>query len=405
MHSQKVFENGLTALSEEMAHVRSVSFGLLIKSGSRFETPGLEGISHFLEHMVFKGNEKLSAFQIAEGFDLLGASIDAFTAKEYTCFYVKMVDDKLPEVMKLLSEMLLAPAFLEKEIEKEKGVVLEEIKMYLDTPDEFTFDAFLKGIYGGHSLGQPILGFENTVNSFNQKNTSAYYQKFFAPQNTIMAAAGNIKKEEFNALVEKYFGGWHNSNFTPSLEAPSFVFAPENIERKLEQVHVCLGTEGLAFKHQDRYKFLVMNEILGGSMSSRLFQEVREKRGLCYAISSMTESHTDSGVFFVYAATDKEKLQELVKVIRTELDKIQLNITDKELERIKQQVKSGYILSMESSVNRMSRLIKQQYYRDRFMDLEGIMQEIEKIKKEDLMSFAEKLFVKDRMKLLTVGPT
>ncbi|OGF46264.1 MAG: hypothetical protein A2452_01200 [Candidatus Firestonebacteria bacterium RIFOXYC2_FULL_39_67] len=405
MHSQKTFKNGLTVLSEEMAHVRSVSFGILVKSGSRFETPGLEGISHFLEHMLFKGNEQLSAFQIAEGFDMLGASIDAFTAKEYTCFYVKMVDDKLPEVMKLLSEMLLKPDFLDKEIIREKGVVLEEIKMYLDTPDEFTFDAFLKGIYGGHSLGKPILGFENTVNSFDQKNTTAYYHKFFAPQNTIMAASGNIKQDEFYALVEKYFCGWQKGGFLPELEPPGFVFEAENIERKLEQVHICLGTEGLAFKHEDRYKLLVMNEILGGSMSSHLFQEVREKRGLCYAISSLTESHTDSGVFFVYAATDKEKLPELIKVISAELDKIKLNITDKELERVKQQVKSGYILSLESSVNRMSRLLKQEYYNDKFLDLDGIMEEIEKVKKEDLMGFAEKLFVKQRMKLLTVGPS
>ena len=404
MHSQKVFKNGLTALSEEMAHVRSVSFGLLIKSGSRFETPGVEGISHFLEHMVFKGNENLSSFQIAEGFDLLGASIDPFTSKEYTCFYVKMVDDKLPEVMKLLSEMLLKPAFLDSEIAKEKGVVLEEIKMYLDTPDEFTFDAFLKGIYGGHALGKPILGYENTVNAFNNKNTTAYYKKYFAPQNTIMAAAGNIKQEKFYELVEKYFGGWEKGNFTPGLTSPGFVFEHEKIEKKLEQVHLCLGTEGLAFKHEDRYKLLVMNEILGGSMSSHLFQEVREKRGLCYAISSLTESHTDSGVFFVYAATDKEKLPELVSVIKDELEKIKLNITDKELVRIKQQVKSGYIISMENSVNRMSRLIKQKYYDDKFLELDGIMEEIEKIKKEDLMGFAEKLFVANRMKLLTVGP-
>ncbi|OGF45053.1 MAG: hypothetical protein A2231_00640 [Candidatus Firestonebacteria bacterium RIFOXYA2_FULL_40_8] len=405
MYSQKVFKNGLAVLSEEMAHVRSVSFGVLIKSGSRFETPGVEGISHFLEHMVFKGNEELSAFQISEGFDLLGASIDAFTAREYTCFYVKMVDDKLPEVMKLLSEMLLTPAFLDKEIVKEKGVVQEEIKMYQDTPDEFTFDAFLKGIYGGHSLGKPILGYESTVNSFNQKNTTEYYRKYFAPQNTIMAAAGNINKEKFYDLVEKYFGSWQNSGFSPKFEAPGYVFETEKIEKKLEQVHLCLGTEGLAFKHEDRYKLLVMNEILGGSMSSHLFQEVREKRGLCYSISSLTESHTDSGVFFVYAATDKEKLPELVKVIKEELEKIKTNITDKELERIKQQVKSGYIISMENSVNRMTRLIKQEYYHDKFLDLNGIMEEIEKLKKEDLMGFAEKLFVKDRMKLLTVGPS
>ncbi|MEI6846388.1 MAG: pitrilysin family protein, partial [Candidatus Firestonebacteria bacterium] len=195
MHSERVLKNGLTVLSEEMAHVRSVSFGVLVRSGSRFETPGVEGISHFLEHMVFKGNGKLSAFDIAEGFDLLGASIDAFTAKEYTCFYVKMVDDKLPEVMKLLSEMLLQPAFFEKDMEKEKSVIKEEIKMYLDTPDEFTFDAFLKGIYGGHALGNPILGFNKTVNAFDQKTTADYYHKFFAPQNTILAAAGNINKK------------------------------------------------------------------------------------------------------------------------------------------------------------------------------------------------------------------
>ncbi|MEI6846327.1 MAG: pitrilysin family protein, partial [Candidatus Firestonebacteria bacterium] len=213
-----------------------------------------------------------------------------------------------------------------------------------------------------------------------------------------------INKKEFDLLIDKYFGGWKKGVFSPGLEAPVFVFAPEKIERKLEQVHLCLGTEGLAFKHKDRYKLVVLNEILGGSMSSHLFQEVREKRGLCYAISSLTESHTDSGVFFVYAATDKAKLPELIEVIREELDKIKTNITDKELERIKQQIKSGYILSMENSVNRMSRLLKQKYYNDKFLELEGIMEEIEEIKKEDLMAFAENIFVKERMKILTVGP-
>ena len=404
MHSRRVLASGLTAHVEELAHVRSVSLGLLIKSGSRYETKGEEGSSHFIEHMVFKGNEKLSAFDIAEGFDLLGASIDAFTSREYTCIYVRMVDEYLPKVMKLLSEIILKPSFAEKEILREKSVVLEEIKMYLDSPDEFTFDTFIEGLYGGHPLGHPILGYEGTVNSFSQNKVGNYYKRFYSPENAIISAAGNVKQEEFYALTEKYFGSWKKSGSTIKTLPPEYDFNDKEIDRKLEQVHVCLGTEGLSFRHKDRYKLLVMNEILGGSMSSHLFQEVREKRGLCYSISSHADSYSDSGIIFVYAATDREKLAELLEVVNIELLKMKTGIKDKELTKIKQQIKGSYILSMENTTNRMTRLLKQEFYKEKFLDLDGIMAEIEKIKKEDLMEFAERLFVKERMKLLTVGP-
>lgn len=404
MHSRKVLASGLTAHVEELAHVRSVSLGLLIKSGSRYENKNEVGVSHFIEHMVFKGNDKLSAFDIAEGFDLLGASIDAFTAREYTCFYVRMVDEYLPKVMELLSEIILKPSFSDNEIVREKSVIFEEIKMYLDSPDEFTFDTFLEGIYGGHSLGHPILGFEDTVNGFNKKNVGDYYKSFYSPENAIISAAGNVKQDEFFGLVDKYFGSWKKSGNIIKTVPPVYDFSNKDIDRKLEQVHVCLGTEGLSFRHQDRYKLLVMNEILGGSMSSHLFQEVREKRGLCYSISSLADSYSDSGVMFVYAATDREKLAELLDVVNIELDKMKTDIKEKELTKIKQQVKGSYILSMENTTNRMTRLLKQEFYKEKFLDLDGIMAEIEKIKKEDLMEFAERLLVKERMKLLTVGP-
>lgn len=404
MHARKVLNNGLTAHIEEMSHVRSVSLGILVRSGSRYEKKGEEGVSHFIEHMVFKGNEKLSAFDIAEGFDLLGASIDAFTSREYTCYYVRMVDEYLPKVMELLSKLILTPAFLDKEMTREKGVILEEIKMYLDTPDEFTFDNFLEGIYGGHPLGLPIVGFSDTVNGFNRKTVQDYYSRMYSPQNAIISVAGNVKQDNFYKLVEKNFGGWKNTGYNAETTTPSFDFSGRHIEKKLEQVHVCLGTSGLPFRHEDRYKLLVMNEILGGSMSSHLFQEVREKRGLCYAISSLSDSYTDSGVMFVYAATDKEKLDELISVVKVEISKMKKDIKDTELHKIKQQVKGSYILSMESTTNRMTRLLKQEFFQEKFLKLEGIMAEIEKIKKEDLMEFADKMFVDDRMKLLTVGP-
>ncbi len=404
MHSRRVFGSGLTAHIEELAQVRSVSLGLLIKSGSRYENKKEVGVSHFIEHMVFKGNAKLSAFEIAESFDLLGASIDAFTSREYTCFYVRMVDEYLPQVMKLLSEMILAPAFSREEILREKEVIFEEIKMYLDSPDEFTFDTFLEGIYGGHPLGHPILGFEDTVKGFEQKNVLEYHKRFYSPENAIISAAGNVKKDDFYALVEKYFGAWKKSGNVIQTLPPAYDFKDQEINKKLEQVHVCLGTEGLSFRHQDRFKLLVMNEILGGSMSSHLFQEVREKRGLCYSISSHADSYSDSGIIFIYAATDREKLAKLLEIVNAELEKMKTAITEKELTKVKQQVKGSYILSMENTTNRMTRLLKQEFYKEKFLELDGIMEEIEKIKKEDLMEFAERLFVKARMKLLTVGP-
>jgi len=404
MYSKKILPSGLTIVCEDVPYVRSISLGILIKVGSRYELKGQEGISHFIEHMLFKGTEDLEALDIAERFDLMGTHVDAFTGKEYTCFYVKMLDTYLPSVLELLSEMILKSDFKLENIKKEKEVIVEEIKMYLDTPDEYSIDVFIESLFDSHPLGHSILGLKETVLNFRREDILEYFKKFFLPNNTIISLAGNLKGNDVFGLIEKYFGKWEKKEIDFNISTPVFNFKSDKREKELEQIHVCIGTKGIPYNDKDRYKLILLNNILGGSMSSRLFQEVREKRGLAYSISSLYDSYVDTGVFLVYAATDKQKLDELVHVILQEFkDMKNKEVSQKELHKTKEQVKGNLILGLENTLNRMIKLLRHEFYMEKYLTMEEIIMEIEKITTKDIIDFANKLLLENKLKLVTVG--
>lgn len=404
MH-KKVLPSGLTVVCEEVPYVRSISLGVLIKIGSRYEIGKEQGITHFIEHMMFKGTETLSSFEIAEQFDLLGVHVDAFTGREYTCFYVKMIDDYLPKVLQLLSDIIINSIFPDDSISKEKEVVLEEIKMYLDSPDEFILDFFMNSLFNGHPLGKPIIGSENFVQNFSQKEILSYFRKFYRPNNTIISLAGNLECEEVFNIVERYFNNWERGELDFNITTPTCNFTKENKEKKIEQVHMCFGTQGIPYNHTDRYKLALLNDILGGSMSSHLFQEVREKRGLAYAISSFYENFFDTGVFTVYAATERNKVNDVIEVVMQEFKNIKTNkVSHKELHKVKEQLKGLFILSLENTANRMTRLLKQEFYLEKYLTVEEFIREIDKVTEEDITELANKILNEDKLKLVTYGP-
>lgn len=402
---KKILPSGLVVVCEEIPYVRSVSMGILIKVGSRFENDEEKGMSHFVEHMFFKGTNKLSSFEIAERFDLLGTHVDAFTSREYTCFYVKMIDEYLPDVLELLSDMILNSVFQPDAIAKEQEVILEEIKMYIDSPDEYVMDLFMGGLFKNHPLGNSILGSEASVKQINREKIFTFLKKYFSPNNSIVSIAGNIKNEEAVRYVEKYFGSWEKRELNVKLNPPTCDFSMEKHDKKLEQVHICLGTEGIPYKDDDRYKLALLNDILGASASSHLYQEVREKRGLAYAITSFYENYFDTGIFTVYAAVEKERAAEFTDVVRNEFKKIiNEGVSDKELHKVKAQLKALLTLSLENTANIMSRLLKQEFYLAGNLTIDEIIIEIGKVTKEDISVLTRKLLDENKLKTVMLGP-
>ena len=405
MQSKEKLKTGLTVLCEDIPYVKSVSLGLLIKSGSRHERLSNNGISHMLEHMSFKGTSSLSARKLAEAFDLLGAYLDAFTGREYTCFLFRMTSDKLPRVMELLSDMILNSVFAEEEIEKEKNVILEEIKMYMDQPDDVAMNLFMSGLFDGHAIGRPILGSSETVRSFDRKAVAGHGLQKYVPGNALLCAAGDVDASKFSALAGGCFSGWKGGALASPQEAPAFNFQSITENKELEQAHVLIGAEGLKFSDSRYYALALLNDILGGSVSSRLFQEVREKRGLAYSIQSFSESYAETGVFAVYAGTNPDKRKELVEVVLSEIDKLKKDgPDDKELLRAKEQAKSGLILGLESTSNRMTRMLRQELYFGRFTGLETTVESIEKVSRGDIAALARALFAEGRIKTVVYGP-
>jgi predicted Zn-dependent peptidase len=405
MYERKTLASGLNVVCEEIPYVRSVSFGILVRVGSRHESKDQLGISHLIEHMLFKGSEKRSYYDIAEQFDMMGTHLDAFTGREYTCIYVKMVDNFLPNVLELVSDIMLKSSFNAEDLKKEKNVILEEIKMNLDNPEDCVFEAFMGDIFRGHPLGNPILGTNESINSFSRDDICGFYNKNYVPSNTIVSVAGNIKSGEIFKMIEKYFGFWEGEKSVNKIIKPECNFEESAIEKDLKQMYVCLGTEGVKYLSSDRFSFVILNDILGGSMSSHLFQEVREKRGLAYSIGSIYENYVDTGVFIVYANTDSSKYKDLIDVTYEEFEKIKKGgITDKELLKAKEQIKGAIILSLENTSNRMTRLLKEEFFGEKHTIMEDIISGIEKITKDDVIEVANRFLKAERLKKVSYGP-
>lgn len=395
MIKRYTYQNGVRIVLENIPTVRSVAIGVWIGTGSRNETEQNNGISHFLEHMFFKGTKTRTAREIAESFDSIGGQVNAFTSKEYTCYYAKVLDTHAEFALEVLADMFFNSTFVEEELDKEKKVVLEEIKMYEDTPDDIVHDLLSKAIYKDHSLGFPILGTEETLITFTGDSLRTYMSDFYTPENVVISVAGNIG-EDFIGKVEKYFGQFDGKQKETSSQKP--VFHANRIAKKkdTEQAHLCLGYQGLPVGHEDIYSLIVMNNILGGSMSSRLFQEVREQRGLAYSIFSYHSAFKDSGIITIYGGTGADQLELLLETIHETLEKLQQDgITEKELNNSKEQLKGSLMLSLESTNSRMSRNGKNELLLKKHRSLDEIISEIDKVTKDSVDRITRNIFSRD----------
>ena len=402
---REVLPNGLTILTEQMDHIRSVSMGIWVKSGSRHEDPKVNGISHFVEHMVFKGTTTRSAEDIARQVDSIGGNMDAFTGKETICFNIKVLDEHLPIAVDVLSDMVLHPVFDVKEITRERGVILEEIKMDEDNPDYLVHEIFTQNFFKDHPLGKPILGTKETVRRFERPAVLDYYSSKFAPNNLIISAAGSLSHHELVELLRERFGpltagsnGWHD---TPPKTNSRIILRNK---KALEQVQICLGVPSYPISHEKRYASYILNTLLGGGMSSRLFQNVREKQGLVYSIFSELNPFRDTGLLSVYAGTSRESAPKVVQAIVSEFRQLKENaISAEELQRAKDQLKGGLMLSLESSTARMSNLARQEMYYDRFFGMDEIIARIQAVTLEDLLTSAKELFQPELIAVTVLG--
>jgi len=412
MHRKEILPNGLTILTEEMDNIRSVSLGVWLKQGSRHESPQENGISHFIEHLLFKGTERRTATDIAKTIDSIGGQCDAFTSKEYTCFYARVLDDHLPLALDLLSDIVLHPKFAPEEIEKERKVIFEEIKMVEDSPDELVYDLFTGSFWKAHPLGNPIQGTVESVSALAPETLMRFFRESYHPGNVVIAAAGHLDQDRFSEMARKAFGamaggpgdgrsGGQGRNVAPPVYNAGIVMREK---KDLEQLHLCLGVEAYPHGHAHRFTGYVMNTMLGGTMSSRLFQTIREQRGLAYTVFSSISSFADTGYLMVYAATRPEGGQEVLDQVCAELARLKESpIEQTELNAAKDHLKGSLMLSLESSSSRMSNLARQDIYFGRQFTLDEIIAGIDTVTVEDVQGLARGLLVSRNCAVAALG--
>ena len=402
---RQVLPNGLTIITEQMQHIRSASIGIWLQTGSRDEDAAWNGISHFIEHMLFKGTEHRTAEEIARQVDSIGGNMDAFTAKECICFNVKVLDEHLPIALEILSDLVLHPVFDSNDITRERGVILEEIKMDEDNPDYLVHEIFTQNFWKDHPLGKPILGTKETVKKFERTAVLDTYSHRFAPGNIIVSAAGNLDHDRFVELVTQHFehmkprkNGFHSP-------VPKIVSKITLRNKKaLEQVQLCIGVPSHPIAHEKRHAGYILNTLLGGGMSSRLFQNIRERQGLVYSIYSDLNPYRDTGCLAVYAGTSRESASKVVQSVVSEFHKLKAEpVPAEELRRSKDQLKGSLMLSLESSSARMSNLARQEMYFDRFYDLDELIEKIEAVTVEDLTSLANEFFHTESVAVTILG--
>ena len=401
-----VLPNGLVVVTETMNHVRSVSIGVWVRNGSRREVTEQNGLAHFMEHMVFKGTERRSAEAIAREMDSVGGMLDAFTSKEQICFNAKVLDENLPIAFDVIADLVLRPRFDSEDVAKEQQVVLEEIKMDLDNPEYLLHEIFTRGFWPEHPLGRPILGTPDTVKQFSREALQTRFREWFAPDHLVVTAAGNVTHQQVMDLVKREFGNLR-SNGALEDHTPPRADAPLHIERKkeLEQVHLCIGVPSLPIAHERRFGIAVLNNMLGGGMSSRLFQNIREKRGLAYAVFSEITPYSDAGMLTVYAGTAKETVGQVLDLTIAEFRSMKESpVTDEELRRAKNHLKGSLMLSLESTSSRMSNLARQELYFGKFYSLDQILASIEAVTGEDVQSLAQEFFRPEQISATVLGP-
>ena len=400
-----VFDNGLCLLTESMPDVRSVSLGAWLTRGSRHEDPTHAGIAHFVEHMLFKGTTNRSAEKIAQEIDSIGGQLDAFTAKECASYYLKVLDEHLPRAVDVLSDLLLHPEFDDVEITREKKVVLEEIKMVEDTPDDLVHEIFTESFWNGHPLGRSILGSSESVSELTSDTLRDYFAEVYTAGNLIVAAAGNVEHATVRELIGKKFAALPVAGLPVVSSVPEVRIQLCVRDKDLEQSHICLGTHGFEQDHPDRYVSYVLNTVLGGSMSSRLFQNIREKRGLAYAVSSGLVAYRDVGSLTIYAGCDATVVSELVSLVVEELRALKdVSMSSAELQRAKDHLKGSLVLGLESTTSRMSQLARSEMYFGRQIDLSETLAGLNRVTVTDAQRVASDLFSNGSLAATVLGP-
>ncbi|MGZ8710525.1 MAG: M16 family metallopeptidase [Thermoanaerobaculia bacterium] len=400
-----VLPSGLTVLVETLPYVRSVAFGYYLRTGSAVESEEHGGASHFLEHLVFKGTKQRTTAEIAKVIDILGGDVDAFTGKEYTSFYAHVLDEQVPTALDLLTEIVTSPRFDDADVEMERGVILEEIKMVEDTPDDLVHEIFVTAFWPDHPLGRPILGTEETIGSLQRAKIVEHYEETFQPSNVIFAASGNVKPEDLLPFLEKRFPIMDRAPFRREWGPPrpyQHVIVRE--KKELEQVHLCLGSRGYPQQGQERYAAALLNAVLGGGMSSRLFQRIREREGLVYAIASFHNGYLHGGYQAVYAACAPKNVRRVLDSTLEELRKIREGgATREELADAKLHLKGSILLSLESTTSRMSGIARQEYYFGRQFSPDEIIEHIDAVTLEDLQRAAQTVVDPASLSLTMLG--
>lgn len=404
MDNSTVLDNGIKVITEDIPHSQSVSMGIWVNTGSRYEQQEESGICHFIEHLLFKGTKKRSALQIAKEIDSVGGVLNAFTGREYTGVYSKVLEKDLPLALDVLSDIFLKSQFDPKEVEKERKVILQEISLVEDTPDDCIHDLISLAFWGSHPLGRAILGTNATVSALSSQQLYDYFKREYLPARTLVAAAGRVNHEQVVELVSSAFDDFTTEGQDPPLEKPRPAAALVVKPKELEQIHFCLGTTCLSQTHPDRYSCYVLNALLGGSMSSRLFQEIREERGLAYSVYSYLNAYLDAGSLIIYVGTSREALKNVLALVLGECQRLAEELVEEEeLKGTKEQLKGNLLLSMEHTENRMSRLAKNLIYYGKNLTTEEVIEKINLVTAQDVKNLARQIFQPRAFALAILG--
>lgn len=404
MFKKEHLSNGIPVVTEQLKNMRSVALGIWVKVGSRDEGLDKNGISHFLEHMFFKGTVKRTAKDIAVEIDSLGGELNAFTSKESTTFYVKVLDEYIEKGIELLSDIFLHSTFPQEDIEKEKRIIKEEIKLVEDTPDDYIHDLFNQTIWGNKGIGQPVLGRRETVKSFTREDLISHIRKYYGTKDVVISCAGNFDHESIISMLNKSLGSLRRGSEPEKGPTSHFQSKVEVFHKELSEAHVCFGVEGIPQTSEDRYSLFALNTIYGAGVSSRLFQEIREKRGLAYSIYSFVSSYYDTGIWGVYAGVSRKRVGEVAELIIKEMHDLKSTLTEVELQRSKNQLKGNIILGLESTSSRMVNIARQEIYHGRYYSPKEIMKEVDSITLGHIQTLAEKLIKQERFSLTVYGP-
>jgi predicted Zn-dependent peptidase len=398
--------NGLVLVAEAMPHARSVSIGMWLRAGSRREPAALNGIAHFIEHMVFKGTQRRSAEQIAQEVDAVGGMLDAFTSKEATCFNSRVLDQHLPVAFDVLSDLVLRPLFAEEDIAREKQVILEEIRMEDDNPEAVAHEVLAQNFWSGHPLGWPIIGTRGTVRGFTRASVRKCFEPWYAPNNLVITAAGHLVPEKLRDMVEAAFGGCRAAQGAAASRPPkSYGKLAVRNKPTLEQAHITIAVPSYPLAHPRRYAASVLNNILGGGMSSRLFQNIRERQGFAYAVFSDLTPYSDAGMLTVYAGTSRRTVEKVLRLVAEEFRRLKAEpVSEAELKRAKEHLKGSLVLSLESSGSRMSSLARQEMYLQRFYTIEELQAALEAVTREEVQEIAHEFFKPEQIAVTVVGP-